>query len=84
MKRSGECSIAAVDVCSSQAILGINAKVGLDPTYLYYQLTARKSDLRQLAQHGTQPNLNAQIVKDFEILVAQTSWRLLPSSHPRD
>lgn len=65
----GECAIAGVELCSSQAILGIRCQRGVDTEYLYYQLIARQGWVRGLAQHGTQPNLNAEIVRGFEIPV---------------
>ncbi len=63
----GECSIAAVDLSSSQAILGIQTKKGLDYHYLYYQLLLRKEKVRKYAQQGTQANLNSEIVRNFLI-----------------
>tara|TARA_R110000782_G_scaffold20675_2_gene55765 strand:- start:5990 stop:7252 length:1263 start_codon:yes stop_codon:yes gene_type:complete len=63
----GECAIAACQLCSSQAILGIQPHAGVDRDYLYYQLVSRKVRVRQTAQHGTQPNLNADMVRSFDI-----------------
>ncbi len=64
----GECSIAGVPLCSSQAILGIRPKsVCLDGTYLYYYLASLKNVVRALGQQGTQANLNKGMVQDFRL-----------------
>lgn len=64
----GECVIAGRDMTSSQAILGINCKTDkLYNKYLYYYLTSNKHKIKTLGQQGTQSNLNAKIVKEFEI-----------------
>jgi type I restriction enzyme S subunit len=57
----GECSIAGVSLCSSQAILGIRPKDNkLGAEFLYYLLTSMT-----LGQQGTQANLNKGMVQDF-------------------
>ena len=63
----GECCIGSVELSSSQAILGIQTKSSLDSEYLYYHLVFRKDDARKMAQRGTQANLNAEIVRNFQI-----------------
>lgn len=64
----GECVIAGRDMTSSQAILGINCKTDkLYNKYLYYYLTSNKQKIKTLGQQGTQSNLNAKMVKEFEI-----------------
>jgi type I restriction enzyme S subunit len=67
----GECSIASVPLCSSQAILGISTRSTLNNEFLYYYLTSSKSIVKSLGQHGTQANLNKGMVEDF--------WLRLPS-----
>lgn len=64
----GECSIAAVELCSHQAILGIqpDARV-LNYEYLYYYLCHIKRDVLTFRQQSTQPNLNKDIVQNFVI-----------------
>lgn len=64
----GECSIAGTAMSSSQAILGIvpNPKL-LDNLYLYHYLTHIKNRVKLMGQQGTQANLNAGMVRDFEI-----------------
>lgn len=63
----GECSIAQVPVSSSQAILGIRTKESLNNLYLYYYLSNMKSKIVLMGQQGTQSNLNAAMVKSFQM-----------------
>lgn len=63
----GECSIAGVELCSSQAILGISTGRALDSEFLYYWLTAIKATVKELGQQGTQANLNKGMVQGFQI-----------------
>ena len=64
----GECGIASVDLSSSQAILGIIPdKDKLYYKYLYYYLASLKDKIKLQGQWGTQSNLNAGIVKAFDI-----------------
>lgn len=63
----GECCIAASPVSTSQAILGIRASAGLSSEFLYYWLIGSKSQLRALAQQGTQSNLSKGIVQNLEL-----------------
>lgn len=63
----GECSIAGVSLCSSQAILGIRTRSSLSNEFLYYYLTSLKPVVKSLGQHGTQANLNKGMVQDFRL-----------------
>jgi len=63
----GECSIAGIALCSSQAILGIRPKEKLSGDYLYYFLTALKPTVKTLGQQGTQANLNKGMVQDLRL-----------------
>lgn len=63
----GECSIAVGRVTSSQAILGIDAGPKLDREFLYYYLLSIKPRVKLLGQQGTQSNLNAGMVRSFEL-----------------
>ncbi len=63
----GECSIAGVPLCSSQAILGIRAKATLNNEYLFYFLTSLKPTIKAMGQQGAQANLNAGMVRGFEL-----------------
>ena len=61
----GECSIAGIELCSSQAILGIRPGDGLNNEFLYYFLTSLKPIVKSMGQQGTQANLNKGMVQDF-------------------
>lgn len=63
----GECSIATVELCSSQAILGIRPQKRLLNLFLYYYLNNLKEQIILMGQQGTQSNLNAGMVKSFVI-----------------
>ena len=63
----GECSIAGVSLCTSQAILGICCRSSLGATFLYYYLTSLRSVVKTLGQHGTQSNLNKGMVQEFRL-----------------
>ena len=68
----GECSIAGVSLCSSQAILGIRPSRALNNEFLYYYLTSLKPIVKTLGQQGTQANLNKGMVHDFRISLPPT------------
>lgn len=63
----GECSIALNELASSQAILGIQPSSQLNYLYLYYYLSSLKEKIKTQGQQGTQANLNAGMVKDFNL-----------------
>lgn len=63
----GECSIAGISLCSSQAILGIRPKETLESEFLYYFLTSLKTIVKSMGQQGTQSNLNKAMVQAFQI-----------------
>lgn len=63
----GECSIADISLCSSQAILGIRPRATLNNEFLYYYLTSLKQIVKSLGQQGTQANLNKGMVRDFQL-----------------
>lgn len=63
----GECSLAVGRVSSSQAILGISPGSSLDREFLYYYLTRIRPQVKTMGQQGTQSNLNAGMVRKFEL-----------------
>ena len=63
----GECSIAGVPLCTSQAILGIQPNKTLSNEFLYYYLTSLKTKVKTIGQQGTQSNLNKGMVQAFSI-----------------
>ncbi|MEI0592435.1 restriction endonuclease subunit S [Brachyspira pilosicoli] len=62
----GECIISKVECATSQAILGIECSNRINFMFLYYILLNNKNNAKKMRQTGTQPNLNKQIVSDFE------------------
>ena len=69
----GECSIAGMPLCTSQAILGIRAGSNLNAEFLFYFLTSLKSTVKSLGQQGTQSNLNKGMVQDFRLALPSVS-----------
>jgi len=63
----GECSIAGISLCTSQAILGIKPSEKLVGGFLYYFLDSLKPVVKTLGQQGTQSNLNKGMVQGFKI-----------------
>ncbi len=63
----GECSISRIPLSTSQAILGIQTKTDLNNEFLYYSLIALKPKVKAMGQQGTQANLNAGMVRAFEV-----------------
>lgn len=63
----GECCIATMEVCTSQAILAMQPIACLDSEYLYYWLCSSKANAKSAVQQGTQGNLNKGIVQDMSI-----------------
>ena len=62
----GECVISKVECATSQAILGMECSNKINFMFLYYLLLNNKNNAKRMRQTGTQPNLNKQIVSDFE------------------
>ena len=65
----GECCIAVGRVASSQAILGITTGRKLNREFLYHLLTFMRPRVREMGQQGTQSNLNAGMVRNFDIVL---------------
>jgi type I restriction enzyme S subunit len=63
----GECSIAGVSLCSSQAILGIRPSGRVSNEFLYYYFCSLKHNVKSLGQHGTQANLNKGMIQHFRL-----------------
>ena len=63
----GECSIAGMPLCTSQAILGIQPQEKLNADFLYYYLTSLKNAVKSMGQQGTQANLNKGMIQNFEL-----------------
>lgn len=65
----GECSIAEIECCSSQAILGIEPDLKLDNEFLYYLLSNSKGYFKSFGQASSQPNLNKRIVQSIVVQI---------------
>lgn len=65
----GECSMAAREVTTSQAILGIRPGPSLVGKYLYYWLESIRGAVKLMGQQGTQSNLNKKIVQGFSLVL---------------
>lgn len=63
----GECSIAEIECCSSQAILGIEPDSKLNNEFLYYFLSNAKEHFKSFGQASSQPNLNKDIVQSIVV-----------------
>ena len=63
----GLVSINLTEVSTSQAIYGIILKEGVSLEYMYYYLTYFKKNIHRYVETGTQGNLNAKLLKSFEI-----------------
>lgn len=63
----GLVSINLTEVSTSQAIYGIILKEGVSLEYMYYYLTYFKKNIHRYVETGTQGNLNANLLKSFEI-----------------
>lgn len=67
----GECSIAEVECCSSQAILGIEPDSKLNNEFLYYLLSNSKEYFKSFGQVSSQPNLNKGIVQSIVVQIPE-------------
>lgn len=65
----GECSIAEVECCTSQAILGIEPDSNLNNEFLYYLLSNSKGYFKSFGQESSQPNLNKGIVQSIVVQI---------------
>ena len=58
-----------IEACTNQACACLLPTEKISMMYLWYFLKLSYEELRNLAQGGNQPNLNAGMIKDFPILV---------------
>jgi type I restriction enzyme S subunit len=63
----GECCIASIPACTSQAILAMQPSPALDSEYLFYWLSHIKAYAKSAVQQGTQGNLNKGMVAALKI-----------------
>ena len=65
----GSVAINCNAISTSQAIYGIILKEGISLEYMYYYLTYFKKNIHKYIETGTQGNLNAKLLKSFDILL---------------
>ena len=65
----GSVAINRNDISTSQAIYGMILKEDVSLEYMYYYLTYFKRNIHKYIETGTQGNLNAKLLKNFEILL---------------
>jgi type I restriction enzyme S subunit len=65
----GEAAINKIKIATNQAILGIVPTYKVDVEFLYYFFKYFKKELIKKSGETTQKNINAQIVKEFQILL---------------
>jgi type I restriction enzyme S subunit len=63
----GFVAINKLPIATSQAVLNLILKSGIDLEFMYYALIDIQKNIAQFITTGTQGNLNAQSVKGFEI-----------------
>lgn len=65
---AAKCAIGMIPMTTNQACCNLMVDENLaDYRFVYYALTNAYSTLASLANGGAQQNLNAQLIKDFEI-----------------
>lgn len=66
----GRSAKLGIDAATNQACLILhNFNKSLDPDYAWYYLTARYHHLRELGSGNNQPNLSAEIIRDYPIVL---------------
>ena len=64
----GRSAILKVESTSNQACGAIFPNKIDNPVFIWHQLMLRYSELRELGRGGNQPNLNGQLIKNFELI----------------
>ncbi|NIB63487.1 MULTISPECIES: restriction endonuclease subunit S [Streptococcus] len=64
----GRSAILKVESTSNQACGAIFQNKIDNPVFIWHQLMLRYSELRELGRGGNQPNLNGQLIKNFELI----------------
>lgn len=67
----GEVSINNIELCTSQAMLAILPKKTVYTEFLYYYLKSIKEKTSKFIGFGAQGNVNAQIVKQYEVYIPE-------------
>ena len=69
----GRSAILKVESTSNQACGAIFPNKIDNPVFIWHQLMLRYSELRELGRGGNQPNLNSQLIKNFELILPPLS-----------
>ena len=69
----GRSAILKVESTSNQACGAIFPNEIDNPVFIWHQLMLRYSELRELGRGGNQPNLNGQLIKNFELILPPLS-----------
>ena len=69
----GRSAILKVESTSNQACGAIFPNKIDNPVFIWHQLMLRYSELRKLGRGGNQPNLNGQLIKNFELIIPPLS-----------
>ena len=69
----GRSAILKVKSTSNQACGAIFPNKIDNPVFIWHQLMLRYSELRELGRGGNQPNLNGQLIKNFELILPPLS-----------
>ena len=69
----GRSAILKVESTSNQACGAIFPNKIDNPVFIWHQLMLRYSELRELGRGGNQPNLNGQLIKNFELILPPLS-----------
>ncbi|WP_430774618.1 restriction endonuclease subunit S [Streptococcus pseudopneumoniae] len=64
----GRSAILKVESTSNQACGAIFPNKIDNPVFIWHQLMLKYSELRELGRGGNQPNLNGQLIKNFELI----------------
>lgn len=65
----GRVALLGIDAATNQACAAIVPSSDFDPSFVYYYLESKYSDLRAMAHGAAQPNLNLSMIKGFPIPV---------------
>ena len=63
----GKVAILGISATVNQACAAIVPSSEIHPVFLFHQLRQKYDELRSLGRGGNQPNLNGELVKNFEI-----------------
>ena len=69
----GRSAILKVESTTNQACGAIFPNKIDNPVFIWHQLMLRYSELRELGRGGNQPNLNGQLIKNFELILPPLS-----------